>query len=97
MGSLSDLLGHLPQVGPFKNLATAQVDDRKLVHFAAIIDSMTPEERENPRVLNGSRRARIARGSGRPVNEVNQLVRQFQEMQKMMKRSAVQKLLGGLK
>jgi signal recognition particle subunit SRP54 len=58
---------------------------------------MTPEERENPRVLNGSRRARIARGSGRPVNEVNQLVRQFQEMQKMMKRSAVQKLLGGLK
>jgi len=48
-------------------------------------------------VLNGSRRARIARGSGRPVNEVNQLVRQFQEMQKMMKRSAVQKLLGGLK
>jgi signal recognition particle subunit SRP54 len=58
---------------------------------------MTPEERENPRVLNGSRRARIARGSGRPVNEINQLVRQFQEMQKMMKRSAVQKLLGGLK
>ena len=97
MGSLSDLLGHLPQVGPFKNLAKAQVDDRKIVHFAAIIDSMTPEERENPRVLNGSRRARIARGSGRPVNEVNQLVRQFQEMQKMMKRSAVQKLLGGLK
>jgi signal recognition particle subunit SRP54 len=97
MGSLSDLLGHLPQVGPFKNLAKAQVDDRKIAHFAAIIDSMTPEERENPKVLNGSRRARIARGSGRPVNEVNQLVRQFQEMQKMMKRSAVQKLLGGLK
>jgi len=97
MGSISDLLGHLPQVGPFKNLAKAQVDDRKIVHFAAIIDSMTPEERENPRVLNGSRRARIARGSGRPVNEVNQLVRQFQEMQKMMKGSAVKKLLGGLK
>jgi signal recognition particle subunit SRP54 len=97
MGSFSDLLGHLPQVGPFKNLAKAQVDDRKMAHFAAIIDSMTPEERENPKVLNGSRRARIARGSGRPVNEVNQLVRQFQEMQKMMKRSAVQKLLGGLK
>jgi len=98
MGSLSDLLGHLPpRVGPFKNLAKAQVDDRKIVHFAAIIDSMTPEERENPRVLNGSRRARIARGSGRPVNEINQLVRQFQEMQKMMKKPAVQKLLGGLK
>ena len=97
MGSISDLLGHLPQVGPFKNLAKAQVDDRKMAHFAAIIDSMTPGERENPKVLNGSRRARIARGSGRPVSEVNQLVRQFQEMQKMMKRSAVQKLLGGLK
>jgi len=78
-------------------LAKAQVDDRKMAHFAAIIDSMTPGERENPKVLNGSRRARIARGSGRPVSEVNQLVRQFQEMQKMMKRSAVQKLLGGLK
>jgi signal recognition particle subunit SRP54 len=97
MGSLSDLLSHLPQAGPFKNLAKAQVDDRKMAHFAAIIDSMTPGERENPKVLNGSRRARIARGSGRPVSEVNQLVRQFQEMQKMMKRSAVQKLLGGLK
>jgi signal recognition particle subunit SRP54 len=97
MGSISDLLGHLPQVGPFKNLAKAQVDDRKMAHFAAIIDSMTVEERENPKVLNGSRRARIARGSGRPVSEVNQLVKQFQEMQKMMKKSAVQKLLGGLK
>jgi len=97
MGSLSDLLGHLPQVGPFKNLAKAQVDDRKIVHFAAIIDSMTAEERANPKILNGGRRARIARGSGRPVHEINQLVKQFQEMQKMMKKSAVQKMLGGLK
>jgi signal recognition particle subunit SRP54 len=97
MGSLSDLLGHLPQVGPLKNLGKAQVDERKIVHFEAIINSMTPEERADPRLLNGSRRARIARGSGRPVHEVNQLVKQFQEMQKMMKRSSIQRLFGGLK
>jgi signal recognition particle subunit SRP54 len=97
MGSLTDLLGHLPQVGPFKALGKAQIDDRKMAHFAAIIDSMTPEERADPRLLNGSRRARISRGSGRPVHEVNQLVKQFQEMQKMMKRGSVQKLLSGLK
>jgi len=97
MGSLSDLLDHLPQVGPFKNLAKAQVDDRKIAHFEAIINSMTAEERANPKILNGGRRARIARGSGRPVHEINQLVKQFQEMQKMMKKSPVQKMLRGLK
>ena len=97
MGSLADLLGHLPQVGPFKALGKAQIDDGKIVHFAAIIDSMTPEERANPKLLNGSRRARISRGSGRPVHEINQLVKQFQEMQKMMKRASVQKLFNGLK
>ena len=97
MGSLTDLLGHLPQVGPFKALGKAQIDDQKVVHFAAIIDSMTSEERDNPKLLNGSRRARISRGSGRPVHEVNQLVKQFQEMQKMMKRASVQKLFNGLK
>jgi len=97
MGSFADLVGHLPQAGPFKNLAKAQIDDRKIAHFEAIIDSMTPAERADPKLLNGSRRARIARGSGRPVHEVNQLVKQFLEMRKMMKSSSVQKLLGGLK
>jgi signal recognition particle subunit SRP54 len=97
MGSFAELLGHLPQVGPFKALGKAQIDDRKMAHFAAIIDSMTPEERENPKLLNGSRRARISRGSGRPVHEVNQLVKQFLEMQKMMKRASVQKLLNTIK
>ncbi|HSA95971.1 MAG TPA: signal recognition particle protein, partial [Acidobacteriota bacterium] len=96
MGSLSDLLGHLPQVGPFKALGKAQIDETKVAHFSAIIDSMTPGERADPKLLNGSRRARIARGSGRPVHEVNQLVKQFLEMQKMMKGSAVKKLLGKL-
>jgi signal recognition particle subunit SRP54 len=97
MGSFADLVGSLPKAGPFKGLAKAQVDERKIAHFEAIIDSMTPAERADPRLLDGRRRARIARGSGRPVHEINQLVKQFQEMRKMMKSSAVQKLLGGLK
>jgi len=97
MGSVSGVLGHLPQVGLLKNLAKTEVDDRKIAHFEAIINSMTPGERENPKLLNGSRRLRIAKGSGRPVHEVNQLVRQFQEMQRMMKKPQLQKMLGGLK
>jgi signal recognition particle subunit SRP54 len=97
MGSLADLLGHLPQVGPFKGLAKAQVDEAQMAHFSAIIDSMTPEERRNPKILNGSRRARIARGSGRPVHEINQLVKQFLDMQRMMKSASVRKMLDGAK
>lgn len=97
MGSVSGVLSHLPGAGPFKKLAGAQIDDRKLVHFEAIINSMTPRERANPKVINGSRRLRIARGSGRPVHEVNQLLRQFLEMQKMMKKSAFQKLLSSMR
>lgn len=93
MGSLSGLLGFLPKVGPFKNIGNLNVDDKKLVHFEAIINSMTPEERENPKIINGSRRARIARGSGRPVQEVNQLLKQFFEMEKLLKKSDFQKLL----
>jgi signal recognition particle subunit SRP54 len=97
MGSLSGLLSHLPGTGVFKKLAAAGVDDRRLVHFEAIIGSMTVEERENPRIINGSRRLRIARGSGRPIHEVNQLLKQFQEMQKMMKGGAFKKMLGSMK
>ena len=97
MGSLSWMLSHLPQVGPLRGLAKAEVDDRKLVHFAAIIGSMTPLERENPKILTGRRRLRIAKGSGRPVHEVNQLIKQFQEMQRMMKKPELQKMLGKMK
>jgi signal recognition particle subunit SRP54 len=97
MGSLSGLLSHLPGTGPFKKLAAADIDDRRLVHFEAIIDSMTPAERRDPKTINGSRRQRIARGSGRPIHEVNQLLKQFQEMQRMMKGGAFKKMLGGLK
>jgi signal recognition particle subunit SRP54 len=62
-------------------------------HVEAIILSMTPEERRNPKILNGSRRARIARGSGRPVAEINRLIKQFAEMQKFMK--GMKGMMGG--
>ena len=70
---------------PAKALKQANVDPRRLRHTEAIILSMTPEERRRPELLNGSRRARIARGAGRSVQEVNQLLKQFNQMAKMMK------------
>jgi signal recognition particle subunit SRP54 len=93
MGSLSQFLSMMPQGGPFKNISKMNIDDNKVVHFEAIINSMTMKERLSPKLINGSRRARIARGSGRPVSEVNQLLKQFTEMKKMMKKSSFQKLL----
>lgn len=93
MGSLSQFLHMLPSGGMFKNVSNLSIDDKKIVYFEAIIDSMTKNERENPKIISGSRRARIARGSGRAVSEVNQLLKQFFEMKKMMKKSQFQKLL----
>jgi signal recognition particle subunit SRP54 len=84
LGPLEGLLGMLPGVDK-KMLKTAKVDPKRLKHVEAIILSMTPQERSKPQILNGTRRARIARGSGRSVQEVNQLMKQFQQMQKMMK------------
>lgn len=96
MGSLSQLLKYLPSTGAFKNIAQVEMDDRKLLHFEAIINSMTPREREDPRIIDGRRRGRIARGSGRPVHEVNQLLKQFLEMKKMMKKPQLKKILSTL-
>jgi len=62
------------------------MDPRRLKHVEAIVLSMTPQERKKPELLNGSRRARIAKGSGRPVSEINRLLEQFRDMQKMMKK-----------
>ncbi|MBI2501868.1 MAG: signal recognition particle protein [Candidatus Latescibacteria bacterium] len=81
MGPLDQLLGMIPGVGK----AVQGVDDRAFVQVEAIINSMTPIERRNPQVLNGSRRRRIARGSGTTIQDVNRLVKQFEAMQKMMK------------
>jgi signal recognition particle subunit SRP54 len=83
MGPLEQLVKLIPGVGA--KLPTGNMDPRKMKHIEAIILSMTPEERRKPEILNGSRRARIARGSGRPVSEVNRLLKQFKEMQKIMK------------
>ena len=83
MGPLEQLVKLIPGVG--SKLPTGNMDPKKMKHIEAIILSMTPQERHKPDILNGSRRARIARGSGRPVSEVNRLLKQFKEMQKIMK------------
>jgi signal recognition particle subunit SRP54 len=96
MGSLSQILSLLPESGPFKNVSKMKIDSKKILHYEAIINSMTLEEKENPKMISGSRRLRIAKGSGRPVSEVNQLLKQFIEMKKMMKKSSFQKILSGV-
>ena len=99
MGPLTSLLKMMPGVG--SQLGSLNVDDRDLDRLQAIITSMTPEERRNPAILNGSRRRRIALGSGTNVQAVNQLVKQFGQMQKMMrqlsqgKMPSLQQLAGG--
>ncbi|HEY6907512.1 MAG TPA: signal recognition particle protein [Ignavibacteriaceae bacterium] len=82
MGSLSSLLGMIPGIG--SQIKNANIDDKALVKVEAIIQSMTVEERSTPKVLNGNRRKRIARGSGTSIQDVNRLIKQFSEMQKMM-------------
>jgi signal recognition particle subunit SRP54 len=88
LGPLSTLVGHLPKVGPFKQLKDLQIEDDATKHLEAMIDSMTAEERNDPRVLNGSRKLRVAKGSGTSVQDVNQLLKQYLEMKKMMKGAA---------
>ena len=83
MGPLQNVLGMLPGVGA--QLKGAEIGDDQVKRTEAIIRSMTPAERENPQIINGSRRSRIAKGSGTQVQDVNRLVKQFAEMQKMMK------------
>jgi signal recognition particle subunit SRP54 len=83
MGSLKDLLGMIPGVG--KQVREMDIDDDAFKHIEAMIQSMTVEERANPDIINGSRRQRIATGSGVQVQDVNQLLKQFREMKKMMK------------
>jgi signal recognition particle subunit SRP54 len=87
LGPLEGLLKMLPGVNA-KMLKQANTDPRRMKHVEAIVLSMTPEERKQPGIINGSRRARIAKGCGRPVNEVNRLLDQFRDMQKMMKKAA---------
>ena len=85
MGPLSSVLGMLPGAGPMKALRNAQVDEKQVDRLEAMILSMTPAERRHPEIIDGSRRQRIARGSGTHVQDVNQLLKQFKEMQKLVK------------
>jgi signal recognition particle subunit SRP54 len=90
MGPLEQIVGLIPGMGNIKELAGNKPDEKQLNRVEAIVNSMTPEERRKQHIINGSRRKRIARGSGTSVEEVNRLLKQFVQMQKMMKS------LGGL-
>jgi signal recognition particle subunit SRP54 len=85
LGPLSNLLDMMPKVGPMKQLKDVKVDEKEISRVVAIIDSMTGKERSNHMIINGTRRRRIARGSGTSVQDVNNLLKQYTEMRKMMK------------
>jgi signal recognition particle subunit SRP54 len=85
MGPLASLLELLPKAGPFRGLDPSQLDERRVGVIQAILGSMTPQERRRPELLNASRKRRIARGSGTTVQDINQLIKQYREMRRMMK------------
>ena len=85
MGPLEQIMGMLPGMGQLKALAANKPDDKQITRIEAIINSMTPDERRKQHIINGSRRKRIAKGSGTSVEEVNRLLKQFVQMQKMLK------------
>jgi signal recognition particle subunit SRP54 len=87
MGPLEGILKMLPGVNT-KALKQMKADPNRMKHVEAIVLSMTLTERKKPEIMNGSRRARVAKGSGRPISEVNRLLEQFREMQKMMKKAS---------
>lgn len=84
LGSLESILGMIPGIG--SKIRNLNIDDKTLLHMQAIVSSMTPQERHRPQIIDGRRRLRIARGSGTSVQEVNRLLKQFSDMQKMMKK-----------
>jgi signal recognition particle subunit SRP54 len=88
LGPLEGVLRLLPGVNSKVLQQAKQADPRRMKHLEAIVLSMTAAERTDPSIMNGSRRARVAKGSGRPISEVNRLLEQFREMQKMMKKAA---------
>ena len=92
LGPIEQILSMLPQSEGLKDLAQVKVDEKEFLHIEAIIDSMTPKERNNHQIINGSRRKRIARGSGTSVQKVNQLLRQYVQARKMMKQMSMGKI-----
>ena len=102
LGPLEDLLGMLPGMGNLKQMKDVKIDEKELARVEAIIRSMTRKERHDQHIINGSRRKRIAAGSGTKIQEVNKLLKQFEEARKMMKRfkdmqKSGRKFLGGMK
>jgi signal recognition particle subunit SRP54 len=99
MGDLKDVVSMIPGMG--KAMKNLDLDDDAFKHIEAIIYSMTPDEREDPALINGSRRKRIADGSGTNIQEVNRLLKQFSETRKMMKMVSqgknLQRMMGGMK
>ena len=85
LGPLDQMLGMLPKVGMLKNIGKVQVDEKEIIRIEAIINSMTEKERRRHDIINGKRRKRIARGSGTTVQQVNQVLKQYVQMRKMMK------------
>jgi signal recognition particle subunit SRP54 len=93
LGSMNELMGMLPNMGFKGNMADVHVDEKRLLHLAAVIESMTGKERDNPKIIDGRRRLRISRGSGRPVSEVNQVLKSYAEMKKNFKKPFFRKML----
>src|SRR5262249_48120513 len=85
LGPLESILGMMPQIGPMKDLKNVKIDDKEMTRLVAIVDSMTEKERANHMIINGARRRRIAKGSGTSVQDVNNLLKQYAQMRKMMK------------
>jgi signal recognition particle subunit SRP54 len=96
MGGIASLLEKMPGVAELPQAVKQQADDRQIKRLIAIINSMTPQERRFPHMIKGSRKRRIAGGSGTQIQEVNRLLKQFEQAQKMMKKGGLSKLLRGL-
>lgn len=94
MGPLDDLIGMLPGANKIKGLKDLKVDEKQIKHVEAIIQSMTKKEKTNPEIINASRKKRIAKGSGRTVQEVNRLLKQFEDMKKMFKQMSSMNVKG---
>jgi signal recognition particle subunit SRP54 len=100
MGGVAGLMDKLPGMGQVPDAVKAQVNDKEFTRLIAIINSMTPKERRFPAIIKGSRKRRIAAGSGTQVQDINRLLKQFAQMQKMMKKmkgGGMKKMLRGLK
>ena len=97
IGGMGSILGMLPGLGKMqKQMASANLDDKVLLRQEAIINSMTPTERTRPKLMNASRKKRIAAGSGTSVQDVNKLIKQFDEMRKMMKMMSNPRAMSGM-